>query len=94
MAAVQSQIGVGIERTTNTGIKEARSHFVLAAGQFAYIRDVLLKDIHGTRTKDISPTVLTFLVQGCLANAQGCYYEMSAISPKMSNKVRGSPDIG
>lgn len=92
MAAVQCHLGESIERTTETSIKQARAHFTLAASQFTHIKDVLLTNINGSRTKDISPDVLAFLIQGCLANAQACYYEMSAISTKMSNKVRGSPD--
>ena len=91
MAAIQCRLGESLDRTSEVSIKQARAHFTLAAGQFSHIKEVMLKKINGSRTKDISPNVLTFLVQGCLANAQACYYEMSAISQKMSNKVRVLP---
>ena len=91
MAAIQCRLGESLDRTSEVSIKQARAHFTLAASQFTYIKDVLLKNINGSRTKDISPNVLNFLVEGCLANAQACYYEMSAISQKMSNKVRVFP---
>lgn len=77
MAALESQLGAKIERTTDEGIKSAYKHFQQAAGYFDYI----LHDIFPNCTTapgtlvGLSADGLGMARDLMLAQAQLCFYE-------------------
>ena len=74
MGAIQNNIGVILDHSREDGAKAAASHFSMAAGIFTYIKE-LINDFKDERTRDISPQLLTLMVEVALANAQHCVYE-------------------
>jgi programmed cell death 6-interacting protein len=78
LAALESQVGASVSRTTKEGIKEAARHFQTAAGILFFLRDSMLDKILGKMPSDLSHHSLTFLGTVMLAQAQLCFYEMAA----------------
>ena len=78
MGAVQNNIGAVMDLSREEGAKAAGTHFTMAAGIFQHIKE-LINDFKEERTRDISPQLLTLMVEVCLANAQTCVYEGAKI---------------
>jgi len=77
VAALESQRGAAIVRTSKDAIKAAAKHFQAAAGLFQYIRDRIVPGLLGALPLDLSPQGLNFLMNLMLAQAQVCFLEMA-----------------
>ncbi|CAK9154798.1 unnamed protein product [Ilex paraguariensis] len=77
LGAVYSQMGLGVERSTVEGRRQAVQNFVAAAGAFAFLRDnVAVKASMGSSTTvDVSVECAGMLERLMLAQAQECVFE-------------------
>ncbi|GAB2296989.1 bck1-like resistance to osmotic shock [Dionaea muscipula] len=77
LGAVYSQIGLGFDRSTVEGRRQAVHNFASAAGAFAFLRDnVAVKAAAGgTATVDVSVECVGMLERLMLAQAQECVFE-------------------
>jgi BRO1-like domain len=77
-AALQSQIGSRIERSSDDGIRAANKHFQSAAGALEWICDNCMQHLSdGNSSGPINASVLRMMIMLMLAQAQLCFYEKS-----------------
>ncbi|KAK4373333.1 hypothetical protein RND71_008717 [Anisodus tanguticus] len=79
LGAVHSQMGLGFDRSSIEGRKQASHSFIAAAGAFAFLRDnVAMKASMGSSTTvDVSVECAGMLERLMLAQAQECVFENS-----------------
>ncbi|TDH68194.1 hypothetical protein CCR75_003230 [Bremia lactucae] len=87
VGALESQLGVQIERNTARGLKAACHHFMKAAGAFTEVKDFIVKQTLGTGTADMSAEGLSLLIYLMLAQAQACFYE-KAIKDQLKDGIK------
>ena len=75
IGALHTQIGNSQDRTDSDGLKLACTHFQCAAWAFQSIREKYKTE----SSTDLSPDLLQFLSQICLAQAQECILEKSIL---------------
>ncbi|CAL8461578.1 g1109 [Coccomyxa elongata] len=75
LAAVLTQQALNVDRSTDTGRKEAAKYFQEAAGTFAELRDVVSLRVEAPRPVDVSPEAANMLEKLCLAQAQEVTFE-------------------
>ncbi|KAI3817244.1 hypothetical protein L1987_11033 [Smallanthus sonchifolius] len=77
LGAVHSQIGLGIDRSSVEGRRQASHSFIAAAGAFAYLRDntATKASIGNSTTVDVSVECAGMLERLMLAQAQECVFE-------------------
>lgn len=76
LAAIQSQLGLSMDRSSPNGIKQACNAFQASAGAFAYLRDnISMKASASGSTVDISVECAGMLERLMLAQAQECFFE-------------------
>lgn len=92
MGAIQNNIGATMDHSREEGAKAAASHFSLAAGIFNTM-EKLINDFKNERTRDISPQLLTLMVEVALANAQQCVYR-GACAKGMKNTMLAKLALG
>ncbi|XP_075089470.1 LOW QUALITY PROTEIN: vacuolar-sorting protein BRO1 [Nicotiana tabacum] len=79
LGAVHSQMGLGFDRSSVEGRRQASHSFIAAAGAFAFLRDnVAMKASMGSSTTvDVSVECAGMLERLMLAQAQECVFENS-----------------
>jgi programmed cell death 6-interacting protein len=83
IGAIQSQIALSYERSSQQGRVESKKAFEEAAGIFAHLRDTIsLKIDPETRPVDLSPECCSMLELLFLAQAQECAWEHSVATQK------------
>eukprot|EP00891_Asterochloris_glomerata_P000589 jgi/Astpho2/589/e_gw1.00013.8.1_t len=82
IGAVLTQIGLGFDKSTDQGLKDAARKFQEAAGAFAFLRDVAGLRVEQPRPVDISPEAAGMLEKLCLAQAQECVFEKARTDKK------------
>ncbi|KAL1203573.1 Vacuolar-sorting protein BRO1 [Cardamine amara subsp. amara] len=96
LGANYSQIGLGHDRTTVDGRRQASHAFIAAAGAFAYLRDneSTKASIGQSTTVDVSVECVGMLERLMLAQAQECVFENTiakgstpGVSAKISRQV-------
>lgn len=96
LGATYSQIGLGYDRTTVDGRRQASHAFIAAAGAFAYLRDneSSKASIGQSTTVDVSVECVSMLERLMLAQAQECVFENTiakgstpGVSAKISRQV-------
>ncbi|XP_054916034.1 rhophilin-2 isoform X2 [Poeciliopsis prolifica] len=75
MAALYSQIGTRSDRQTITGLQEAISSFQRAAGMLSHLKAVFTH----IPSYDMSPAMVSMLIQLMIAQAQECLFEKIAL---------------
>ncbi|KAK0088528.1 hypothetical protein PV325_011727 [Microctonus aethiopoides] len=75
IGAIHTQLGAKTERTSADGMKMACSHFQCAAWAFEYLQNSYPQP----PGVDMSPDVMKFMHQLCLAQAQECILEKSML---------------
>jgi programmed cell death 6-interacting protein len=75
LAALESQRGAKIDRSTEEGVRNASKHFQQAAGIFEHIKRNLAKDFVGPVVSGLTDDGLSMATQLMLAQAQLCFYE-------------------
>ncbi|KAI3730629.1 hypothetical protein L1987_61801 [Smallanthus sonchifolius] len=77
LGAVHSQIGLGFDRSSVEGRRQASHSFIAAAGAFAYLRDntATKASIGNSTTVDVSVECAGMLERLMLAQAQECVFE-------------------
>lgn len=86
LGAIQSQLGLGADRSTPNGIKQACNAFQAAAGAFAFLRDnISLKASASSSTMDITVECAGMLERLMLSQAQECFFEKAIIDQKPSS---------
>lgn len=89
-AALNSQIGSRVDRSTDEGIRTANKHFQVAAGVLDWIRDNCTPNIHEEGNYGpIKPPVLRMMSMLMLAQAQLCFYE-KAMRDKKAGLMKAS----
>ncbi|KAL1458289.1 hypothetical protein WDU94_008450 [Cyamophila willieti] len=71
IGSLHSKLGVMDERVTSEGLKLACSHFQCAAWAFQQLKEINCPDVQ------MSSSVISFMVNTCLAQAQECVLEQS-----------------
>ena len=75
-AALHSQVGSRIDRSTDDGIRTANKHFQVAAGALDWITDNCIPNLHEeVNFGPVKPPVLRMMSMLMLAQAQLCFYE-------------------
>ncbi|GER32809.1 pH-response regulator protein palA/RIM20 [Striga asiatica] len=92
LGAVHSQMGLGYDRSSVDGRRQASHSFIAAAGAFAFLRDnVAMKaSIGSSTTADVSVECVGMLERLMLAQAQECVYENTIAkgsSPGVCSKI-------
>lgn len=92
LGANYSQIGLGHDRTTVDGRRQASHAFIAAAGAFAYMRDneSTKATIGQSSTVDVSVECVGMLERLMLAQAQECVFENTIAkgsTPGVSSKI-------
>ncbi|XP_043961893.1 rhophilin-2 isoform X1 [Gambusia affinis] len=75
MAALYSQIGTRSDRQTIAGLQEAISSFQRAAGMLSHLKATFTH----TPSYDMSPAMVSMLIQLMIAQAQECLFEKNAL---------------
>ena len=95
LGAVQSQIALSADRSTQAGLKLACSAFQAAAGVFAFLRDnISMKASGNNSTQDISVECAGMLERLMLAQAQECFFEKVAADNKPSICSKVAKQVG
>lgn len=94
LAALYSQLGVSLNRSTSEGLKAANNYFCQAAGVIVYLRTEIIPDLRSTPPEDMDNMTLESLEQLMLAQAQECSWSMAikngykdALIAKLAAKV-------
>jgi programmed cell death 6-interacting protein len=75
LAALESNRGAHVDRSTNEGIRTASLHFQQAAGVFAILKNDIVPKIQGVKSQEFNDHFLGTLLDLNLAQAQICFYE-------------------
>jgi programmed cell death 6-interacting protein len=75
LAALYSQLAVGLNRTTADGLKSASNYFCQSAGVLEYLRTEVVPDMRGTLPEDMDEFTLQSLSELMLAQAQECFWQ-------------------
>ncbi|XP_032416943.1 rhophilin-2 isoform X1 [Xiphophorus hellerii] len=75
LAALYSQIGTRSDRQTVAGLQEAISSFQRAAGMLSHLKATFTH----TPSYDMSPAMVSMLIQLMIAQAQECLFEKNAL---------------
>jgi hypothetical protein len=82
LGAISSQVAMGADLASETGVKNAARSYQEAAGAFAYLAEQLAPRLAAPQPVDLSPDCCGMLSTLCLAQAQECFYTKAAADRK------------
>jgi hypothetical protein len=82
LGAIASQVAMGADLSSESGVKNAARSYQEAAGVFGYLAERLVPRLEMPHPIDLSPDCCSMLATLCLAQAQECFYTKAAADRK------------